>query len=127
MNKYVKLFMEDNDLVVGEEFKVYKNDELFSHYPFHFNVDGKLINDDNDERKILLVQLFTGELRVVKLPFKPKLNEDYYSVDKHNGIGYEWFHNTDSITDNRIIKYGIIAKTEEEIIKLRNEQEWWKN
>ena len=125
MNKYVKLFMEDNDLEIEERFEVYKNDELFQHYSLHFNVDGKLINDDNAERRILLVQLFTGELRVVKLPWKPKISERYYFLVMTRKYGYEWYNNQDSIIDKRIIKYGIIAKTEEKIIELRNKEEWW--
>ena len=41
MNKYVKIFMEDNYLEEGEEFEVYKNDELFRHYSLRFNVNGQ--------------------------------------------------------------------------------------
>ena len=83
------------------------------------------MNDDNAERRILLVQLFTGELRVVKLPWKPNLDEKYWMLDITIEKGYGRFTNSNCARDKRIFKYVIIAKTEEEIIEIRNKQEWW--
>ena len=125
MNKYVELFMEDNNLEIEERFEVYKNDELFRHYSLRFNVNGQLMNDDNAERRILLVQLFTGELRIVKLPWKPKFEEEYYFFNLTSTTGYSRSINLNHRLDKRIIKYGIITKTEKEMIEIVKEQEWW--
>jgi len=73
----------------------------------------------------LLEDLITGEATVVKEPFIPELGEWYYALDMTIGIGRDYICNINTLIDRRLIKYGIIAKTIDEIIELRNQQEWW--
>ena len=125
MNKYVKLFMEDNNLEVNERFELYTIKTQYEHnIHYHFVENGDLYTDTNACPKDIFYYLLNGVYGIIKLPWKPKINERYYFLDKHRGIGYEWYNNQDSIIDKRIIKYGVITKTEEEIIKIRDKQEW---
>ena len=103
--------LEKKYYVIGEN-GIYEGDEYYQCY-----VDKGTIS--------VLENLIIGYATVVKELFKPELNEEYYVVDKMLGKGYYRTKNMGLALDKRIIKYSIIAKTEEEIIELRNQQEWW--
>jgi len=103
--------LEKKYYVIGEN-GIYEGDEYYQCY-----VDKGTIS--------VLENLIIGYAVVIKEPFKPGLNELYYVVDKMLDKGYFHTKNIGLSLDKRIIKYSTIAKTEEEIIELRNQQEWW--
>ena len=75
----------------------------------------------------LLGAITIGWLTVTPLTWKPKLHEGYFCLMMSSKCGYHLYYNSQSDIDKRLFKHGIIAKTTDEIIKLRNEQDWWTN
>jgi len=65
------------------------------------------------------------KMKFVEIPWKPKKNEYYFCIDMNDINGYRKMYNQEWRIDRRRIKHGKIARTKEEIIKIRNQQEWW--
>lgn len=76
---------------LGEEFKVKGEDELMT---YRFNSDGLQVTYDNNiefsdiAAKVAFVALLTGKDEIVKLPWKPKAGNEYYSF---SCARKEWF------------------------------------
>lgn len=65
---------------IGEEFKIKGREGAI----YKFIVDGLLVSDDDAEKvyttaHMPLVGLVRGDIEIVKLPWKPKAGEQYYS------------------------------------------------
>lgn len=65
---------------LGEEFKIKGREGVI----YKFIVDGLIVSDDDAEMEWTSVntifdELLSGRLEIVKLPWKPKYGEDYYS------------------------------------------------
>lgn len=65
---------------IGEEFKIKGNEGL----TYRFNDDELIFNDDNDAKiynasSVTFTELLNGKMEIVKLPWKPKEGEFYYS------------------------------------------------
>lgn len=111
LNKYIKQFMDDHDLKVGEKFKR-KGDTTNAF--FHFDEDGNLIHCANEITKKLLMKFLLGEFEVEKVkegPWKPKLDEKYWFVS-HNGLTYNTYNNDEC--DKRMLTHYLIFQTKEE-------------
>lgn len=90
MNKYIKIFMDDNDLKVGDEFRKKGTD---AYGIWHFNEDGCLINKDmcliNENEDIsnkVLVKFLLGEYeveRIEKRPWKPEIGDRFWFIDDY--------------------------------------------
>lgn len=61
---------------------------------------------------VALNSLLTGACEVRKLPFRPKLNEEYYFVWDNGDIGY--YTNNFSVADLSIIAFGNCFRSEAE-------------
>lgn len=71
---------------VGEEFKIKGREGAI----YKFIVDGLLMSDDDAEKvyiatNVPLVGLVRGNLEIVKLPWKPKKGDAYYTFEVFRG------------------------------------------
>lgn len=78
---------------LGEEFKVVNRGG--SEYICSFTLAGLSVNDGLSEYydKELLVEIVCGDVKIVKLPWKPKMYEEYWTFGK---LGCKWTLRTDS-------------------------------
>lgn len=87
MNKYIKQFMEDNDLKVGEKFDISFSDTG----PYVFDENGFLINSWNEVCSFKVTKLLYGELKVIKIKEKPVLTKDEIDILKaFKLLGYKY-------------------------------------
>ena len=73
---------------LGEEFKIKGREGAI----YKFIVDGLLVSDDDAEKvytatHVPLVGLVRGDIEIVKLPWKPKKGETYYTFEL---LGDKW-------------------------------------
>ena len=111
MNKYIKMFMDDHNLKVGDEFRKNGTD---AYGIWHFDEDGCLINQKGDSCNIVLVNFLLGEYEVEKVIncWKPKLDEKYWFVSNY---GHVWSSYNDNDEDDKyILTHYPIFQTEEE-------------
>ena len=106
-------------LQLGEEFKVKGYEELTC----RFASDGLKLTYDNSielsdiTAKVTLVALLTGKDEIVKFPWKPKLNERYWTFDMIGSgntlcvVRYMWENDFNEITK---LKVGWIYRTRAE-------------
>ena len=106
-------------LQLGEEFKIKGYDEL----TYRFASDGLKLTYDNDMEisdltaKVALVALLNGKDEIVKLPWKPKEGETYWTFilyDSDIRLGIEPHKWTDDIFDFALFKAGWIYRSYEE-------------
>lgn len=105
---------------IGEEFKIKGEDELMT---YRFNSDGLQVTyDDGIEipyisTNLALVALVKGEEEIIKLSWKPKLNERYWTFmsslegGKLYVLNYMW---DNSVIDVALHKVGWVFRTCEE-------------
>lgn len=104
---------------IGEKFKIKGEDEL----TYRFDSDGlKLthysgIEISETSANVAFVCLVNGKDEIVKLPWKPKLNERYWTFDMIGSgntlcvVRYMWENDVNEITK---LKVGWIYRTREE-------------
>lgn len=109
---------------LGEPFKitsdtrgVYQNYYRFSENDcFETLVDG--IEWKTTIAAVLLKHLLMGDIRIVKLPWKPKYDEEYYIPSISNAVGYNKFYWRGDDSDDKYYNLGLIFKSKEEAIAL---------
>lgn len=104
---------------IGEEFKVKGDDEL----TYRFDSDGlKLTHDSGIElakisANVAFVDLVNGKDEIIKLPWKPKKGEGYWTFNVLFGSG-KWivasFVWSDEVFDKAVLKAGWVYRTREE-------------
>lgn len=105
---------------MGEEFRIkgiraevlYKISEkgLVKHH---------LGSDNWETESLMLVRLLTGDFaEIIKLPWKPKYDEDYYIPSVGNALSYNHFYWKGDKLDNRYYNLGIVCKTKEEAVAM---------
>ncbi len=112
MNKYTKMFMDDNNLKVGDEFRKKGTD---AYYIWHFNKDGRLINKKGDEGKWILSRFLLGEFEVEKVkkgPWKPRPHEKYWFVSQYGCVVYNNYYNDKDV--KYILAHTTIFQTKDE-------------
>lgn len=113
MNKYIKMFMDDHGLKVGDEFRRKGTD---AYDIWHFTENGRLENKKGMGSDIVLAKFMLGEYEVEKVkkePWKPKKGERYYYVN--NGCGYIYSHGyLDDECDRYILAHIPVFQTREE-------------
>lgn len=112
MNKYIKMFMEDNNLKVGDEFRKKGTD---AYDIWHFTEDGRIENERGIGSNKLLVKFMLGEWEVEKAkkePWKPKLNKLYWFISHYGDVYCN--HNADDEQDKYIFTHRPIFPTEQE-------------
>lgn len=113
----------------GEKFKLRENgEEDFRDGVFCFVEDlgfRKLTLDDKAwSANDMLEELLTGYYEIVKLPWEPKYEEQFYTYihnDAHNEWLIEWLYWYGTPTQLALKQLGMVFKTEEEAEKARPE------
>ena len=111
---------------LGESFEITSNTQGDYHNYYRFTENNCLeISDDGVEWKttiaaVLLKHILMGDIRIVKLPWKPREGEKYYvpriairPYDRHY-----WYYWDNSGVDIKRYDMGIVCKTPEEAIAL---------
>ena len=110
MNKYIEMFMKDNDLKVDERFKIKDHDG-----EYWFNCDGTLLCCVSGNCNYEYVLLLNGVYKVEKLkkePWKPTIGEYVWHVgDYGNIIRASYWGDKD---EKYFIYHRLIFKTKEE-------------
>lgn len=111
MNKYIQAFMDDNDLKTNEPFQI---KEWVCN--LRINSDSDLQVEYSEGKWGVhsgMTELLKGKLNIVKLPFKPKYGDIYWTLGEANSTEeYQW---VDNISDKLRLKFGLVYRTEEEM------------
>ena len=67
---------------------------------------------------VTLRDILMGDIRIVKLPWKPKYDEEYYIPSISNAVGYNKFYWRGDDSDDKYYNLGLIFKSKEEAIAL---------
>ena len=111
---------------LGESFKITSGiqDDYQSYYRFTES-SGIEISDDGVTWKMtsvatLLKYLLMGDIRIIKLPWKPQIREKYYvpRIATRPEDRYYWYHWQNSGSDIKRYDMGIVCKTPEEAVAL---------
>lgn len=110
MNKYIQMFMNDNNLKIGDKFT---SKEMGYHNICYFDEDGTLIID-NCTGNGILVKFLLGEYKVEKLkkPWKPQQSDLYWFVNGYGEVTYSTYYNDSE--DEYILDHNLVFQTEEE-------------
>lgn len=112
MNKYIKMFMNDNNLKVGDEFKA---KGLNINRTWSFDENGYLLDGVYEESGNVLCAFLRGEWEVEKVkkePWKPKLDDSYWYVSCFGNVSYtKYIHDKD---DEYMLTHDLIFQTKEE-------------
>ena len=101
---------------IGEEFKVKGREGAI----YKFIVDGLLVSDDDAEKvyiatNVPLVGLVRGDIEIVKLPWKPKKGDAYYTFEVFRGkwvVRSVWW--TGEPCNYALLDKGWVFRTKEE-------------
>ena len=109
-----------------EVFKVTDDDSGKYHNYYKFTEKkGIEVSEDNVKWEadtagtLVLKWLLIGVARIIKLPWKPKYDEKYYIPSISNAFGYNSFCWRGDDSDEKYYNLGIICKSKEEAIALR--------
>ena len=111
---------------LGESFEITSNTQGDYHNYYRFTENNCLeISDDGVEWKttiaaVLLKHILMGDIRIIKLPWKPQKDEKYYipCININPVHMYdEYYWNNDNI-DIGYYRMGLVCKTSEEAIAL---------
>lgn len=109
---------------LGESFKITSDTEGDYHNYYRLTENNCLeLSDDGVEWKmttaaVLLKYILMGDIRIVKLPWKPKYDEEYYIPSISNTVGYNKFYWRGDDSDDKYYNLGLIFKSKEEAISL---------
>lgn len=111
---------------IGETFKV--TDDTYGAYQLYHRFtesNGIEISDDGvtweRAKAVVLKSLLMGDARIVKLPWKPKMEEKYYVpniFDWNSWNSYDYYLWLDDKRDEEFYKRGLVFKTKEEAIEM---------
>lgn len=123
----LKVIREHLGLEIGEKFKLryVLTGEIVKtlqgvEIVYHFEEDALYAGNSMRTSQSLFHELIYGSLQVVKMPFEPKLYDEYWTY-VGNGWSvrqYKWF---DLPLDFVMLKAGMIFRTEQEAVEARPE------
>lgn len=102
-------------VAIGEEFKIKSVDG----WTYKFEEDGLKATRDNEEftADIEIADLLIGKKEIIKLPWRPKKGEGYWTFNVFFGSG-KWavasFVWGDEVFDKAVLKAGWVYRTKEE-------------
>ena len=109
---------------LGESFKI--ADDIFGEHPKYYRfAENICLEASNDGGKWetadagVLEDILMGDVRIVKLPWRPKYDETYYTPSISNAFGYNSFYWRGDDSDEKYYNLGIVFKSKEEAIALR--------
>lgn len=125
MTNYMREIARLLGVELGESFKLVDDNGGKYHNYYRFtNEKGIEESDDNDnwESAIpgILKWILMGEIRIIKLPWKPKMHEEYYIPCIHHAESsmcsvYPWHGDK---VDNKLYQLGLVCKTREEAVAM---------
>lgn len=119
MANYMAKLAEMLGVELGEEFKLNDGQEI-KYNTYKFTEEGLMISGNKYlwlATKGTIADLLTGELSIVKLPWKPKRGERYYSFSGMFTVSaLEWIGST---SDYLLLKNNMVFRTEEEALRER--------
>lgn len=129
VNKYITMFMNDNNLSRNEKFNIVKtsNDLIDTIVGNPFSFDGNLVYDNrNNARTPMLGGLISGIYSIEKLPFIPEVHDVYYRLEASSSCGYIRGQVTGEVTlINLLVSRKVIFyRTYDEIMKEIKRLEW---
>ena len=120
MEEVAKMF----GVELRETFKI--ADDIFGEHPKYYrfaeNVCLEASNDGGYWETAdagVLEDILMGDVRIVKLPWRPKYDETYYTPSISNAFGYNSFYWRGDDSDEKYYNFGIICQSKEEAIALR--------
>ena len=116
----IPVIREALGLQENEEFNLIKPQRSVISRAFRFTSNSLQIHYPQgweEAHDMTLIALLRGDLKVVKLPFKPKENETYYFVYLSNGDVYESVYRQAHKSDRISVNSGNCYKTAEEAAK----------
>ena len=100
---------------IGEEFNIILDNGCYSiHNPVKFT-ETDLVNKDGDNITSYIGYLVTGEYKIKKLPFAPKIGENYWTYS--DGVTLPvtaWYPWGNTCYDKERKLFGIVFRTEQE-------------
>lgn len=108
---------------IGESFKL-TDDTHGDYHQYYQFTDKKGFETSLDGVKWktaaaeVLKDILMGDIRIVKLPWKPKTGEKYYIPNIFNWNPYNYYLWVDDERDEELYKRGLVFKTKEEAIKM---------
>ena len=108
---------------IGESFKL-TDDTHGEYHQYYQFTDKKGFETSLDGVKWktaaaeVLKDILMGDIRIVKLPWKPKTGEKYYIPNIFNWNSYNYYLWVDDERDKELYKRGLVFKTKEEAIKM---------
>ena len=117
-------------LELEEHFHITK--KSYENTVYKFTKDGVAFYDNKlrtwYESVGVLAGILTGEIEVVKLPWKPRDNEHYFIPEITTPEMFSYLEWTNDYVDNHMYKHGLICRTKEEAIgKAELLMEYFKN
>ena len=115
MNKYIQAFLDDNNLKVGEMFKI----KHYNANKFWFDDYGWLYSEKEENIGQIILMLLSGEVQVEKLSnipsekFFPKEGERYYFVTAGGKISYMDYSKDNC--DVYLISHNLVFETREQV------------
>lgn len=109
---------------LGESFKITSDTQGDYQNYYRFTENNCIeFSDDGVEWKMttaaaLLKYILMGDIRIVKLPWKPKMGEKYYIPNIFNRDSYNYYLRVDDERYEELYKRGLVFKTKEEAIKM---------
>ena len=102
---------------IGEEFNIILDNGAYSvHNPFKFT-ETDLVNKDGDNITSYIGSLVTGEYKIKKLPFAPKMGENYWTYTDGDNEPYICKYIWNNLCYGKERKlFGIVFRTEQEAI-----------
>lgn len=114
MKEVVKLLGVDLEEVFRLE--NYESYFRFTREYFESSLDG---DNWSIAHNLTLLAVLNGTATIKKLPWKPKYDEKYYIPSISNAFGYNSFYWQRDDSDEKYYNFGIICKSKEEAIALR--------
>lgn len=121
MTEVAKMF----GVELGEVFKIVDDNSGKYHNYYRLTEEkGIEVSDDNADWDAaiagVLKWLLMGDVRIVKLPWKPQIREKYYvpRIAIRPKDRYYWYHWQNSDADIKRYDMGIVCKTSEEAVAL---------
>lgn len=112
---------------LGEAFKIKTPDNKDSYYPYYYRLtenSGIECSEDNVDWEMgiptALRRLLLGDVRIVKLPWKPKEGEEFYIpcihyTESSMATKVRWLSDNAS---NKLYQLGLVCKTRDEAIAM---------
>ena len=100
---------------IGEEFNIILDNGYYSiHCPFKFT-ETDLVNNDGGILNNYISTLITGEYKIEKIPFAPKMGENYFTYSAGFTLPViEYYSWGNSCYDKERKLFGIVFRTEQE-------------